>query len=77
MVVQQFLLDEVSPAYTEWLNRVNAFIDHQENIAAGDLNEVRAAASGFNTIILSITAFSVVLSVSSVFWVPSLKKLRM
>ncbi|MGM0952725.1 MAG: methyl-accepting chemotaxis protein [Pseudomonadota bacterium] len=60
---RELLLNEVSPAYTEWLDRVNAFIDHQEDIASGDLNEVRSAASGFNTMILSITAFSVVLSV--------------
>ncbi|MGO1234319.1 MAG: MCP four helix bundle domain-containing protein, partial [Marinobacter sp.] len=60
---RRFLLNEVSPAYTEWLDRVNAFIDHQEDSASGDLNDVREAASGFNAMILSITAFSVVLSV--------------
>jgi methyl-accepting chemotaxis protein len=60
---RQFLLDEVSPAYSEWLDRVNAFIDHQESDAAADLNEVRVAASGFNTVIVSVTAVAVVLSV--------------
>jgi methyl-accepting chemotaxis protein len=60
---RQFLLNEVSPAYSEWLDRVNAFIDHQESDAAADLNEVRVAASGFNTVIVSVTAVAVVLSV--------------
>ena len=62
-ITRQFLLDDVSPAYTEWLDRVNAFIDHQESIVSADLNDVREAASGFNVMILSITGFAVVLSV--------------
>lgn len=60
---RQFLLEQVSPAYSEWLGRVNAFIDYQENSVASDLDEVRAAASGFNITILSITGFAVLLSV--------------
>ncbi|GHD49629.1 methyl-accepting chemotaxis protein [Marinobacter persicus] len=60
---RRFLLSEVSPAYTEWLARVNAFIDYQEDSAADDLNDVREAASGFNATIMSITGFAVVLSV--------------
>jgi len=60
---RQFLLNEVSPAYSEWLDRVNAFIDHQESDAAADLNEVRAAASGFNSVMVGLTAVAVVLSI--------------
>ncbi|MFO8141590.1 MAG: MCP four helix bundle domain-containing protein [Marinobacter sp.] len=60
---RQFLLGQVSPAYSEWLGRVNAFIDYQENSVASDLEEVRAAAGGFNITILSITGFAVLLSV--------------
>jgi methyl-accepting chemotaxis protein len=60
---RQFLLDEVSPAYSEWLDRVNAFINYQEDEAAADLTDVREAASGFNVMILSVTGLAVVLSV--------------
>lgn len=60
---EQFLLGRVSPAYSEWLDRINAFIDYQEDSIAGDLDQVRAAASGFNTTILSITGFAVLFSV--------------
>jgi methyl-accepting chemotaxis protein len=60
---RRLLLDQVSPAYSEWLARVNAFIDYQEDAIADDLNEVREAASGFNIMILSITGFAVLVSV--------------
>ncbi|SFR63454.1 methyl-accepting chemotaxis protein [Marinobacter daqiaonensis] len=54
-----FLLDEVSPAYTEWLKRVNAFIDHQEAIIAGDIERVQEAASGFQTLIFFVTGVAI------------------
>lgn len=60
---RRLLLDQVSPAYSEWLARVNAFIDYQEDTVAADLEEVRDAASGFNIMILSITGFAVLVSV--------------
>lgn len=50
-----FLLEEVSKAYSEWLKRVNAFIDYQEGVIAGDVNAVRDTASRFNALILSVT----------------------
>ena len=28
---QEYVLNEVSPIYAEWLNRINAFIDYQDN----------------------------------------------
>jgi methyl-accepting chemotaxis protein len=60
---RRLLLDQVSPAYSEWLARVNAFIDYQEATVAADLEEVRDAASGFNIMILSITGVAVLVSV--------------
>ncbi|WP_278799894.1 methyl-accepting chemotaxis protein [Marinobacter nauticus] len=60
---RQLLLQEASPAYSEWLDRVNAFIDYQEDEIAGDVNAVRQAASGFNLLIISVTAVAVLLSV--------------
>ncbi|WP_150911669.1 methyl-accepting chemotaxis protein [Marinobacter halotolerans] len=60
---QAFLLSDVSGAYSEWLKRVNAFIDHQEEVIAGNVEAVRATAGSFNTLILSITGVAVLLSV--------------
>lgn len=60
---QAFLLDEVSGAYSEWLVRVNAFIDYEEGVIAGDVDAVRATASSFNALILSMTGAAVLLSV--------------
>ncbi len=60
---QRFLLDRVAGAYTEWLARVNAFIDYQEDVIAEDVEAVRATASDFNTLNLMVTGGSVVLGV--------------
>ncbi|MBW4934902.1 methyl-accepting chemotaxis protein [Marinobacter sp. F4206] len=58
---QRFLLDEVAGAYTEWLARVNAFIDHQEDVIAADVSEVRSTASNFNVLNLGVTGSAVLL----------------
>ncbi len=60
---RDFLLEEVSDAYSEWLTRINAFIDYQEDRIAADVSAVRETAGNFNTLILSITGFAVLLSV--------------
>lgn len=65
---RDFLLDEVSGAYSEWLKRVNAFIDYQEDEIASDVDAVRATASGFNIFILSVTGGAVLLSIA-VAWI--------
>jgi methyl-accepting chemotaxis protein len=57
-----FLLEEVSGAYSEWLERINAFINYQEDVIAEDVNAVQETASGFNVLILSITGAAVLLS---------------
>jgi len=61
-----FLLEQVSPAYTEWLARVNAFIDHQEDIIAGDIDRVQDAASGFQALIFIITGLAILVGIAVV-----------
>jgi methyl-accepting chemotaxis protein len=56
-----FLLSDVSGAYSEWLKRVNAFIDYQEEVVTGGVDEVREAASTFNALNLAVTGLAVVL----------------
>lgn len=49
---QQSLLANAAPAYTVWLAKVNAYIDHQEaNIRTGVV-QVRAIAEGFSATML-------------------------
>ena len=56
-------MEQTSPAYSEWLKRINAYIDHQENNIGNDLGAVREAAGGFRLLILLVTAATVLLSV--------------
>ncbi|GAC1036547.1 methyl-accepting chemotaxis protein [Pseudomonas sp. No.117] len=59
-----FLLERVSPAYVEWLKRINALIDHEEAIASGHLADVRAIAGGFRWLMLVTCAIALLLSVT-------------
>jgi len=61
MAAQKYLLDEVSGAYSEWLARVNAFIDHQEANAAAGIAEVRQTAGSFSTLSLTVTGVAILL----------------
>ncbi len=58
----RLLLEQASPAYGEWLKRINAFIDFQEAIVNHKVSAVREAAEGFKWLILLVTLASVVLS---------------
>lgn len=57
------LLAEVSDGYTEWLRRINVFIDHQEELIAADIDRVQASAGGFQTLIFTVTGFAVLISI--------------
>ncbi|KAA0691837.1 methyl-accepting chemotaxis protein [Halopseudomonas laoshanensis] len=57
------LIAEVSPAYTDWLARVNAFIDFQEQVIGEEIGTVRAVAGGFQLLILAVTGIAVLLGV--------------
>ena len=58
-----FLLSDVSPAYTEWLKRVNAFIDYQEAQIGHDISAVRETAGGFRMLTIIATGIALVLNV--------------
>lgn len=58
-----YLLRDVSPAYTEWLARINAFIDYQEAVIRNDIDRVQNTASGFRLLMLLVTAVAVIFSV--------------
>ncbi|WP_373187167.1 methyl-accepting chemotaxis protein [Halopseudomonas sp.] len=63
LAVRGMLLNEVSPAYSEWLARINAFIDHQEDLIASEIGTVRGVAGGFQWLILILTGVAVLLSI--------------
>lgn len=63
LATRSMLLQEVSPAYSEWLRRINAFIDHQEGIIGKEIGTVRGVAGGFQWLILILTGIAVMLSV--------------
>lgn len=70
----ELLLAEASPAFTEWLRRINQFIDLQEakNRLVGD--QAHAAASSFSSLLLSVLVAAFVLA--SVVAYASLRSLR-
>lgn len=53
------LLNMAGPAYAEWLNRINQFIDHQDAINNATTISARDTASGFQLQMLSLTLLAV------------------
>lgn len=60
---KNLLMEQASPAYGEWLKRINAYIDYQEKEIGQDIGAVREAAGGFRLLILLVTAAAVLLSI--------------
>lgn len=57
------LLQQAAPAYRTWLNRINAFIDYQEQAIRQDVATVREVAGGFQSLIVSLTAVAILLAI--------------
>lgn len=60
---RELLLEQVSPAYSEWLQRINAYIDYQESFISTDIQAVQDAAAGFQWFMLGITLLAIVVSI--------------
>ena len=60
---RQLLLNEVSPAYSRWLDAINAFIDYQENEIQQQVNFVRSETGGFQTLMLVVAIVSIAVGV--------------
>jgi methyl-accepting chemotaxis protein len=60
---QALLLRETSGDYSEWLDRVNALIDHEEASIKQQLAEVHSTASQFRGLMLGATDVALILSV--------------
>jgi len=57
---QDFVLREVSPAYTDWLAAVNAFIDYQEATIGDGVSLVRSESGSFQSAMLGVTLFAAI-----------------
>ncbi|MGQ7263758.1 methyl-accepting chemotaxis protein [Vreelandella sp. V005] len=55
---QTLLLEQAGPAYTEWLNRINQFIDLQQTLNNATTATARDTASGFQMQMLGLTLFA-------------------
>ena len=60
---KDLLLTQAAPAYSEWLKRINAFIDMEEDVVSSEISAVREAANGFRLLILLVTAAGILLSI--------------
>ncbi|SEI60060.1 methyl-accepting chemotaxis protein [Allopseudospirillum japonicum] len=60
---QSLLMEQVSPAYTAWLNAINTFIDHQEAQIQQQVTQVHEETSGFQNLMLIVTALAILVSV--------------
>ncbi|WP_296185468.1 methyl-accepting chemotaxis protein [Pseudomonas sp. UBA1879] len=60
---QTALMADVSGAYKEWLNRINALIDLEEASIAGHIGTVRVTAANFAILMLIATAIAVALGI--------------
>ncbi|WP_416396363.1 methyl-accepting chemotaxis protein [Allohahella sp. A8] len=57
------LLAEVSAAYSEWLKRINAFIDYEESLIRSEITLVRDVAGQFAKTILGLTTVVLLVSI--------------
>lgn len=58
---QVFVLEQASPAYAEWLQRINAFIDYQEERIGQQVDFVRGGTASFELLMLAVTGVALVI----------------
>lgn len=58
---QTLLREQAGPAYAEWLDRINQFIDVQEQLNDATTASARDTASGFQMQMVGLTAFALLL----------------
>ncbi|CAM4269852.1 methyl-accepting chemotaxis protein [Vreelandella rituensis] len=58
---RNILLQQAGPAYSEWLNRINAFINLQEELNNTVTNEARSTAGGFQILMLGLTLLALII----------------
>lgn len=56
-----YLLATISPAYTEWLSRINKLIDFQEAVIQQQVSNAREQTTSFQRVMLLVTTFGVLI----------------
>lgn len=56
-----YLLSTVSPAYSEWLKRINKLIDFQETLVQQQVQAALGQTNSFQWIMLTVTAFAMMI----------------
>ncbi|RJE77519.1 methyl-accepting chemotaxis protein [Pseudoalteromonas citrea] len=62
-VMTATILDEARPAFVNWLNTINEFIDFQETKNQQLTPEARSVAGGFQELMLSLCALAIAISI--------------
>lgn len=57
-----YLLATISPAYSEWLSRINKLIDFQEVVIQQQVSNARAQTTSFQRVMLLVTTFGALIS---------------
>jgi methyl-accepting chemotaxis protein len=74
---QKGLMQDARPAFTEWLKRINTFIDLQERKNQTIAARAREVAKGFQTLMLSLCGAALLLAAAFGLWtVAALRPLR-
>ncbi|EAR11332.1 methyl-accepting chemotaxis protein [Reinekea blandensis] len=60
---QTLILNDVRPAFIAWLDAINEFIDYQEDQNQVATPEARKVTSGFENLMLILTAIAIVISI--------------
>ncbi len=68
---KQLLMSEAAPLYSEWLKRINAYIDHEESRIQAGVSKVRSESGAFQKIMLAITLVAVLIGVVVSQWLVS------
>ncbi|SDL51729.1 methyl-accepting chemotaxis protein [Franzmannia pantelleriensis] len=59
---RELLLEQASPAFSDWLASINTFIDLQESMNAAEASEARALAGGFQILMLVLCGGAVIVA---------------
>ncbi|EGI76292.1 methyl-accepting chemotaxis protein I, partial [Hylemonella gracilis ATCC 19624] len=62
---QQIVWRDLKPLFVEWLARINALIDFEENLIQQRLAEAQGTATGFSTLMIAWTVVAVLLGAAA------------
>lgn len=66
---QDYVLSDLSPAYAEWLNRINDFINYEEAAIADGVDSVLERSNSFTTLMWIVTVLAIVAGAAVSFFI--------